>query len=105
MMGTTADELAERISEAEFREHFADMNIEPDASGKLDVVIALLWSILEANTSLAATWIKGYQRPDTQEHVPLWGRRKRKRKGPISPSAVLAMVASMNRTGNGSLSG
>ena len=104
-MGIPADELEGRMSEAEFREHFEDLGKEPDASGKLDVIIALLWSICEANVSLAGSWIKGYQPPNVADKVPLWGRRKRKTKGPIDPSVVLALVSSMTSQRPDNLSG
>lgn len=104
-MGIPAEELEERMSEAEFREHVEDLSKEPDASGKLDVIIALLWSIFEANASLAGSWIKGYQAPNVADKVPLWGRRKRKAKGPIAPSVVLAMVSSMTSQRPENLSG
>lgn len=96
-MGLPADELAERMSEAEFREHMEDRRSEPDLAGKLDVLIALLVSIFEANTSLAASWVKGYQAPKIVENVPAWGRKRKKKAKFMDPSIVLATVRSFQK--------
>lgn len=76
--GVTADELEERITEAEFRERWAlKRQSPPEANDKLDIVIALLWCILSANVSLAGSWIKGYQPPDVKARLPKWNTKKK----------------------------
>lgn len=104
-MGVPAGELAERMTETEFREHFRDLSKEPDVSGKLDIVIALLGAILDANIVGASAQVKGGYRPDKlEEKIPQWGRRKRK-KGYMDPSIVLATVRSMTKPEPETLSG
>lgn len=103
-MSMTAGELAERMSEVEFREHCRDLSREPDVAGKLDAVIALLWAIVQSNTSLAGSWIKGYEPPKVADFLPRWGKRKSNRRKPIDPSVVLAMVRSMSKSPKRSLS-
>jgi hypothetical protein len=104
-MGIPADELAERMTETEFREHFRDLSKEPDVSGKLDIVIAMLGAILDAGIAAASAQIKGGYRPGKlEEKIPAWGRRKRK-KGYMDPSIVLATVRSMTKPGLETLSG
>lgn len=94
-MGVPADELAQRLTETEFREHMADLAKEPDESTKLDLIIGILHSILEANVSLAASWQKGYRPPDLADNIPKWGR-KRKRKA-MAPQSVLDVIRSFKK--------
>lgn len=104
-MGVPAGELAERMTETEFREHFRDLSKEPDESGKLDIVIALLGAILDASIVCASAQIKGGYRPDKlEEKIPKWGRKKRK-KGYMDPAIVLATVRAMKKPDLANLSG